>query len=106
VCHGTIFHPVGTAHMGPDGAPGAVVDQECRVRGIEHLRMVDASIMTGIPRANANLTCIMIGERMADLMRASTQHSISQKDRSTSRPYRSWPRLMVIPTQEGSHTAM
>jgi choline dehydrogenase len=67
---GTIFHPVGTARMGPDGDPGAVVDQQGRVRGVDGLRVVDASIMPGIPRANTNLTCIMIGERVADWMRA------------------------------------
>ena len=66
---GTIFHPVGTARMGPDGDRMAVLDQRCRVRGVEGLRVVDASIMPGIPRANTNLTCIMIGERVADWMR-------------------------------------
>jgi choline dehydrogenase len=66
---GTIFHPVSTARMGPEGDPGAVVDQQCRVRGVEGLRVVDASVMPNIVRANTNLTCIMIGERVADLMR-------------------------------------
>ena len=63
-------HPVGSARMGPDGDVGAVVDQQCRVRGVEQLRVVDASVMPNIPRANTNLTCIMIGERVADWMRA------------------------------------
>jgi choline dehydrogenase len=67
----TIFHPVGTAKMGPDNDPTAVVDQYCRVRGVEGLRVVDASIMPNIVRANTNLTCIMIGERVADWMRNS-----------------------------------
>jgi choline dehydrogenase len=65
----TIFHPVGTARMGPDSDPMAVVDQYCRVRGVEGLRVVDASVMPNIVRANTNLTCIMIGERVADWMR-------------------------------------
>jgi choline dehydrogenase len=65
---GTTFHPVGTAKMGPATDPEAVVDNECRVRGVEGLRVVDASIMPTIPRANTNLTCIMIGERVADWM--------------------------------------
>jgi choline dehydrogenase len=65
----TIFHPVGTAKMGPENDPMAVVDQYCRVRGVEGLRVVDASVMPNIVRANTNLTCIMIGERVADLMR-------------------------------------
>ena len=65
----TIYHPVATCRMGPDGDAGAVVDQHCRVRGIEGLRVVDASVMPSIPRANTNVTCIMIGERVADWMK-------------------------------------
>ena len=56
--------------MGKSGDPGAVVDQECRVHGVQQLRVVDASIMPSIPRANINLTCIMIAERVAEWMRA------------------------------------
>jgi len=66
----TIYHPVGTARMGPEGDGGAVVDQRGRVRGVDGLAVVDASIMPNVPRANTNLTCIMIGERVADWMRA------------------------------------
>jgi choline dehydrogenase len=66
---GTIYHPVGTAKMGPESDPMAVVDQYCRVRGVEGLRVVDASVMPNIVRANTNLTCIMIGERVAEWMR-------------------------------------
>jgi choline dehydrogenase len=62
------FHPVSTAKMGPENDAMAVVDQYCRVRGIEGLRVVDASVMPNIVRANINLTCIMIGERVADWM--------------------------------------
>lgn len=65
----TLYHPVGTARMGSAGDAGAVVDQHGRVRGVDGLRVVDASIMPNIPRANTNLTCIMIGERVADWMR-------------------------------------
>lgn len=65
----TQFHPSGTARMGPPGDPMAVVDQHCRVRAIPNLRVVDASIMPAIPRANINLTCIMIGEQVSDWMR-------------------------------------
>jgi len=68
----TTFHPVGTAKMGRDGDEMAVVDQHCHVRGVEGLQVVDASIMPNIVRCNTNLTCIMIGERAADLMRAET----------------------------------
>ncbi|HTY80876.1 MAG TPA: GMC family oxidoreductase N-terminal domain-containing protein [Candidatus Bathyarchaeia archaeon] len=66
----TIYHPVGTARMGPAGDAGAVVDQHGHVRGVDGLSVVDASIMPNVPRANTNLTCIMIGERVADWMRA------------------------------------
>ncbi len=68
---GTICHATGTAKMGPDSDPMAVVDQYCRVRGVEALRVVDASVMPNIVRANTNLTCIMIGERVAQWMRES-----------------------------------
>ena len=66
----TTYHPVGTVKMGPANDSRAVVDQYCRVRGVEALRVVDASVMPNIVRANTNLTCIMIGERVADWMRA------------------------------------
>jgi choline dehydrogenase len=65
----TQFHPCGTARMGASDDPMAVVDSHCRVRGLDNLRVVDASIMPNIPRANINLTSIMIGERVADWMR-------------------------------------
>jgi choline dehydrogenase-like flavoprotein len=66
----TQFHPCGTARMGPPGDAMAVVDQYCRLRAIRNLRVADASVMPAIPRANINLTCIMIGERVSDWMRA------------------------------------
>jgi choline dehydrogenase len=65
----TQFHPCGTARMGPADDPMAVLDQHCRLRNIPNLRVVDASVMPTIPRANINLTCIMIGEHVADWMR-------------------------------------
>jgi choline dehydrogenase len=65
----TQFHPCGTAPMGPREDAMAVVDQYCRLRTIPNLRVVDASVMPTIPRANINLTCIMIGEHVADWMR-------------------------------------
>ena len=63
------FHPVGTARMGPADDPDAVVDARGRVHGVAGLRVADASIMPTIVRANTNLTCIMIGERIAHWMR-------------------------------------
>jgi choline dehydrogenase len=46
-----------------------VVDQHCRLHTIPNLRVADASVMPTIPRANINLTCIMIGEHVSDWMR-------------------------------------
>jgi choline dehydrogenase len=64
-----LVHPVGTCKMGPASDPTAVVDSQGRVHGLDSLRVADASIMPNIPRANTNLTAIMIGERIADMMR-------------------------------------
>jgi choline dehydrogenase-like flavoprotein len=68
----TQFHPCGTARMGPPCDPMAVVDQHCRIRAVPNLRVVDASVMPTIPRANINLTCIMIGEHVSDWIRGET----------------------------------
>ena len=68
----TQFHPCGTVRMGPANDAIAVLDQHCRLRGVERLRVVDASVMPTIPRANINLTCIMIAEHVADWMRQET----------------------------------
>ena len=66
----TQHHSSGTCKMGPDSDDLAVVDQHGRVHGVEGLRVVDASIMPNVVRANTNATAIMIGERVAALMRA------------------------------------
>ena len=65
----TIFHPVGTAKMGRDTDPMAVVDDRLRVHGIAGLRVIDASIMPTIPGGHINAPTIMIGEKGADLLR-------------------------------------
>ena len=65
----TQHHSSGTCKMGPASDPMAVVDQHGRVHGLEGLRVVDASIMPDVVRANTNATTIMIGERMADVIR-------------------------------------
>jgi choline dehydrogenase len=65
----TLFHPVGTCRMGDD--PDAVVDAELRVRGLEGLRVADASVMPTIVNANTNFPSIMIGERCAELLRSA-----------------------------------
>ncbi len=66
VCIGQ--HLSGTCKMGPESDAQAVVDQYGRVRGVEGLRVADASIMPDCIRANTNLTTIMIGERIAAFM--------------------------------------
>jgi choline dehydrogenase len=59
----TIFHPVGTCKMGRAGDSTAVVDPQLRVRGIERLRVIDASIMPTITSGNTNTPTVMIAER-------------------------------------------
>lgn len=65
----TLYHPVGTARMGTDAR--SVVDPALRVRGVDGLRVADASVMPGIIRGHTNAPSIVIGEKAADLLIAT-----------------------------------
>ena len=73
----TVHHPLGTCRMGRERDDGAVVDTHLRVRGVDGLRVVDASIMPDMPSGNINAAVMMIAERAADLIRDSRQMAYS-----------------------------
>jgi len=64
----TTFHLMGSCRMAPDTDPTAVVDDRLRVRGLEGLRIVDASVMPTMPSANLNASVLMIAEKAADMI--------------------------------------
>jgi len=66
----TIYHPVGVCKMGPEDDKMAVVDPQLKVRGIQGLRVIDASVMPAVTTANTNSTAIMIGEKGSDMLLA------------------------------------
>jgi choline dehydrogenase len=66
---GSGYHPCGTVKMGPKSDSSAVVDQYGCAHRLDNLVVADASIMPGVPRANTNLTCIMIGEMVGEWLR-------------------------------------
>ena len=68
---GSGYHPSGTAKMGPATDHVAVVDQYGCAHAIDGLVVADASILPAVPRANTNLTCIMIGERIGEWLRTA-----------------------------------
>lgn len=75
---GTVFHCVGTCRMGTD--PLAVVDPELRVRGVERLRVIDASVMPTVTSANTNAASLMIGEKGARLVLAAARGERTARD--------------------------
>jgi choline dehydrogenase-like flavoprotein len=68
---GASFHPTSTCAIGSADNPLAVVDSECRVYAVEGLRVADASVMPSIVSANTNMPTMMIGERVAEFIRAA-----------------------------------
>jgi choline dehydrogenase-like flavoprotein len=64
----TIYHLAGTCRMGPDSDPAAVVDSALRVRGVDRLRIADASIMPEVVNAPTHAACVMIGEKCSTLI--------------------------------------
>jgi choline dehydrogenase len=72
----TLYHPVGTCGM------GTVVDAELRVRGLEGLRVVDASVIPRVPRGHTHLPTLMVAERAAALLRGRAVHEAHLADAS------------------------
>jgi choline dehydrogenase-like flavoprotein len=72
----TIFHPVGTAKMGLETDPMAVTDDRLRVRGVEGLRVIDASVMPTITSGNTNSPTLMIADKGAAMILEDHSHSV------------------------------
>ena len=60
----TVFHPTSTCSM------GTVVDESCGCKGVENLRVIDASVMPAVPSGNINAAVIAVAEKAADLLKA------------------------------------
>lgn len=78
----SLYHPTSTAAMGPDDDD--VLDPELRVRGVQGLRVVDASAFPTVPRGNTHAPVVMLAERAADLLRgASVPQQAQREERAT-----------------------
>ena len=69
----TVYHPAGTCRMGASDQPLTVVDPELRVKGVYRLRVADASIFPTMISVNPCITCMMIGEKCADLLKRAQE---------------------------------
>ncbi|WP_439671997.1 Choline dehydrogenase or related flavoprotein [Cupriavidus necator] len=79
----TIFHPSGTAKMGPAADPLAVVDARLRVHGVGGLRVVDCSVMPTLVSGNTNVPVVMMAERAADFIREDARREVHPVDVAT-----------------------
>jgi choline dehydrogenase-like flavoprotein len=75
----TVHHPAGTARMGAPFGEGSVVDPHLRVIGVQGLRVADASVFPALPSVNPCLTCMMIGERAAELVAEALERAALQQ---------------------------
>src|SRR5690606_32408225 len=64
----TVYHPAGTCRMGAPDDPMAVCDPRLRLRGVEGVRIVDASVFPAMPTVNPVVTVLLVAERAADLL--------------------------------------
>jgi choline dehydrogenase-like flavoprotein len=71
----TVYHPIGTCKMGVDAM--AVVDPRLRVRGLDGLRVIDASIMPDLIGGNTNAPSMMVGEKGADMMKQDMKAALA-----------------------------